>query len=60
MASVTCVVHHGEVDDSDAIELPGGWACTKCYQWMESLVDDEDDDDYELVIITFDGDVDLL
>lgn len=53
--SRTCIIHGGEIDESEAVELPGGWTCVKCYLWMETLVD-EDDDDVEVQIVILRGD----
>ena len=54
MYSVTCVIHLGEVDQSDTIELPNGPVCTRCYEWMENLIDEEpDDDDGEEFFVIF-------
>lgn len=53
MHSVTCSVHLGEVDATDTVELPQGLVCTRCYEWLESLLDDdvEDDDEDEFFVI---------
>lgn len=61
MYSVTCVIHHGEVDQSDTIELPNGPVCTRCYEWIENLIDDDlddDDEEYEFVVFIEEGDDD--
>lgn len=53
--SLTCVIHHGEVDEADTVELPNGPVCIRCYSWMEDIMDGDDgsDDDgvsYTIVI----------
>lgn len=58
MNSVTCVVHGGEVDVSDIVELPNGPVCTRCYEWMEGLLDDDEDDSDEFSIFIIEGDDD--
>lgn len=50
MGSVTCVVHGGEVDISDTVELPNGRVCGRCYEWMENLLEDEEEAEYFIEI----------
>ena len=61
MNSVTCIIHHGEVDDTNVVPLPDGPVCVPCYAWMESLLEgDELDDDteWELVYVNLDEEED--
>lgn len=51
MHSVTCCVCGGEVDITDTVELPHGPVCSRCYEWMEGLLDDDDGDDDEFAVI---------
>lgn len=45
MISVTCVVHHGEVEKSQTVKLPDGPVCHSCYVWLEELLANEEDAD---------------
>lgn len=50
MISVTCVVHHGEVEKEDTLPLPDGPVCRSCYIWMEEVLSNENnvDDDFSI------------
>lgn len=43
---VTCALCGGEVDDADAVVMPGGFMCMDpCYKWLEEMMEDEEDGD---------------
>lgn len=44
--TVTCSICGRPVDDADCVELPVGLVCNEpCYVWLESMMDQADDDD---------------
>ena len=51
--TVTCVLCGNATDNSDTVILPNGLACLACYEWLERMIEEtEDDDEY----IIFDHD----
>lgn len=50
MHSVTCAVHGGEVDATDTVELPMGPVCLRCYEWVEDLLNQDEDEENETYV----------
>lgn len=52
--TVTCSLCGGPVDDADTVEMPNGPMCMQCYEWIEGLMDeadeDEEQDEFEVTI----------
>ena len=46
---ITCAMCGGEVDNADAIEMPNGMMCLDpCYKWLESMMEEAEDDETEI------------
>lgn len=51
---ITCVLCGREVDNSETVILPNGLACDKCYEWLEQMIEETEDDDDEYLMFEVD------